>query len=119
MALASLVPFQGPGVSRTPSPPLTHVIHSPLEIYYTRGQKNQRSINSYYGLRGLRKAWQGHCLTYGDGEMSSPWCGQYSQGGAETIQAGIPSPPKWRGVCASSLLALLYPNHPFKQAENA
>ncbi len=30
MALTSLVPFQGPGVSRAPSPPLTQVIHSPL-----------------------------------------------------------------------------------------
>ena len=26
----SLVQFKGPGVSRAPSPPLTHVIHSPL-----------------------------------------------------------------------------------------
>jgi hypothetical protein len=47
MALASLVPFKGPGVSRAPSPPLTQVIHSPYEIYYTRAHKNQWSIGSF------------------------------------------------------------------------
>ena len=42
-----LVPFKGPGVSRAPSPPLTQVIHSPYEIYYTRAHKNQWSIGSF------------------------------------------------------------------------
>jgi hypothetical protein len=43
MALALLVPFKGPGVSRAPAPPLTLVIHSPDEIYYTGAHKNHLS----------------------------------------------------------------------------
>jgi len=43
MALALLVPFKGPGVSRAPSPPLTLVIHSTYEIYYTGAHKNHLS----------------------------------------------------------------------------
>ncbi len=52
MALASLLPFKGPGVSRAPSPSLALVIHSPYEIYYTRVHKNHRQCcGSGSGIR--------------------------------------------------------------------
>ena len=82
---------------------------------YTTNKMGEWEAGSYFCLRWLRRACQGDCLTYGDGKMPSPCSGQYS-GVLKLYRLELPSPPKWRGVCASSLLALLYPNHPFKQA---
>jgi hypothetical protein len=59
----------------------------------------------YFFLRGLGRAWQGHCLAYGDGEMPSPWNGQYSPGSAETVQAGITLTTKMaRCLCFQSII---------------
>jgi len=47
----------GPGLSRAPSPPLTQVIHSPYEIYYTGAHKNHRSIKSYNICERFVSVW--------------------------------------------------------------
>jgi hypothetical protein len=53
MALASLVPFQGPKMSRFSGPPplpmpLVMMLHSSKPLLYVPRHKNNRYINSYY-----------------------------------------------------------------------
>jgi hypothetical protein len=65
-------------------------LKSPVPVHRLR--MGEWEAGSYFYLRGLGRAWQGHCLTYGDGKMPSPCSGQYSQGVAETVHNRIIQP---------------------------